>query len=1443
MKRSINIIVFSLFTFAFNKAKAQQVTPTAYNSSIKVNYVRIWTPVKPYTSDADVTSSSRNIQEVQQTTDYFDGLGRPLQTVVKQGSYYVWSTPSRDMVTPHLYDSFGREAIQYQTFPSTSRDGYFKLDPFQQDSAFHKGKFSDESYIYNKTKFESSPLSRVIEIYGPGNSWVGTASETSEADRRGIKTKHLFNKAVDSVKIWNVSNVSNGFGTYSTSAMYPAGELTKTLTLDEHNNQVAEFKDKEGKVILKKVPLLSYVADDGNGKGHYGWLCTYYIYDDLGLLRCVVQPKGVELLATNSWDMSYSSNVIVNEQCFRYEYNKRGLMTMKKVPGAGVIYMVYDSRDRLALSQDSSLRALHQWLYTQYDDLNRPVATGIITDNSYYNNATYHRGQAESTINYPSPGSYSVDTLTKTFYDDYTWRGGQGNPLSDSRITTYDGYMDTESNTVYPYARDAVTQTKLVRGLVTGTKTKILNSNDNIYSVNFYDHKGRAIQSQSTNITGGTNVSSTQYTFFNQAYININKHQKNGSNSQTHIVITINEFDSIGRVWSIMKRLSCTVGGQTVERSQHVTSRMIYNELGQLFVRGFDQGYNEWAGLSTQLYTYNIRGWLTSINRSFVAGTGEARDYFGMELAYDKATSCVGTNAYTNQEHNGNIGGIIWKSGADGEVRKYDYTYDAVNRLKSADFNQYTSGTFSKSAGIDLSVSDLSYDANGNILSMKQRGWKLGGSETIDSLRYTYISNSNRLLNVLDYKNDTATKLGDFRSSKAYVTALVNPKDTTATDYGFDGNGNLSSDLNKDISFIRYNYLNLPDSIAVTGKGNIKYVYDAAGIKLKKITTEGSTITTTLYLFGNYVNDTLQFLPFEDGRIRLKNGQFYYDYFHKDHLGNVRMVITEQRDTNSYIPASLETTPLPTEKLIYARLDTGRVNKNTVSGYPTDNYTSPNDFIQKLSGNGAKIGSSIVLKVMTGDKFNIMVSSWWNSGGSPGSPVSPLNDLIAGLAGGVDDLGGLHESGTSLINSGVLSPNLTSFLSSQSGYNSSRPKAFLNWVLFDERFNFVSSSSGFEQVDAANSFKVHTQTGLTVGKGGYLYIYVSNESPDIDVFFDNLQVTHFRSPVTEDTHYYPFGLAVTGISSQSLEFGDPKNKEKTFQSQRFDDDLGINWVQFKWRNHDPQIGRFTVVDPLSEKYEYNSTYAFSENKVTNHVELEGLEAVDAKSANVLTDLRYSQDADKKFRIKHTYQNVTRTISFNPNGEGKIGYFFSNTPNVSMLDALAMEGDSPNHDFSMEVAKRDKIEGNYADLSVNGAGNTFRHLLLGSVLTGAFGEHMTKRITDMYERGDGNDKQLSLDQQVDLMNTSYGITYALENNVIVAELVKSNENAANFLNNLAVHTLSKIPEYANNPDYQNLINGEKKMFSAESNTVKFFIHTLNRLINENQKHVTEPNKKE
>lgn len=76
----------------------------------------------------------------------------------------------------------------------------------------------------------------------------------------------------------------------------------------------------------------------------------------------------------------------------------------------------------------------------------------------------------------------------------------------------------------------------------------------------------------------------------------------------------------------------------------------------------------------------------------------------------------------------------------------------------------------------------------------------------------------------------------------------------------------------------------------------------------------------------------------------------------------------------------------------------------------------------------------------------------------------------------------------------------------------------------------------------------------------------------------------------------------------------------------------MNWDAFKWRNHQPDIGRFFNVDPLSEKYYYNSPYAFSENKVVAHRELEGLEAQTIKQvSDRVTDKSNWQELGRGFK--------------------------------------------------------------------------------------------------------------------------------------------------------------------------------------------------------------------
>lgn len=1234
---------------------AQRNIPALYPAGMPVNFVRTWDVTAPI-QDANLIIS-RPLRDVKMATQYLDGLGRLLQTVIKEGSLKTGiGEIATDLVSPVLYDEFGREAVKYMPYAEASlNNGLFKNNPFAAQATFYNNQLSGQAletnvnstgpnWAYSKTNFEPSPLNRVNETYAPGNNWVGSETNPDAAQRRSVQMKYFINTQVDAVRIWKVDNGALGsFGSYAintaiNSGIYPAGELYKNVSIDEHKKQVIEFKDKEGKVILKKVQLTA-IADDGTGRDNTGWLCTYYIYDDLNNLRCVIQPRGVELISPN---FVLTDATILGEQCFRYEYDHRNRMIMKKVPGAGEVYMVYDKRDRLVLTQDANMRvAPAKWMLTKYDLLNRPIESGLVTNSAGF---ASHQAATAALIDYMPTGNYEV--LTVSHYDDYA---GLPQGLS-AYLSTWNNtsFFDNTDNSNWPYPQ-MPTQSSATKGMVTWMQTKVLGTATFLNTVNYYDDKGRVIQMQSTNITEGTDVVTTQYSWAGQPLVMVQKQDKAGINAQNHVIITKMHYDDLGRVLNIRKTINSTINSVAVSKPEQIIVQNEYDKLGQLKKKKL--GSNN---LETLTYDYNIRGWLLGANRDY-AKDAVSNNYFGFDLGYDKINnSIIGGQSYSDPQYNGNIEGMVWKSKGDGEKRKYDFAYDAANRLLKADFTQYTGGAFNQNAlvNFDMKMGDginvnTAYDANGNIKRMQQWSLLLNTSAQIDDLTYAYMGKTNKIIRMADAVSGD-NKLGDYTDRFFSVS-----------EYGYDLNGNMITDRNKGLwgpsgnnltsaGAIIYNYLNLPETVNVITdpnitpnieKGKIKYTYTAIGEKLQKIVEEknvnvsfnGNNYTTdintgTLYFSGGIVYEfktysnaalstlhkfELQFTGHEEGRIRaLYNNTtsphtitgFAFDYMLKDHLGNVRMVLTEEEKSDPYPALSFEgaagSSEVNNQNAIWEKADgTGFdvvAKRTTVSQLVNATNLQPptlNNSLLVRSSTG-KIGAGKLLKVMSGDKINTTVQYYFSQNTENGS-ASGLNTLMNSLASILlNSIGSspiIKSNAVDASNPVGIDQNVINFFNPQnSGNNNGRPKAFLNVLFFDEQFKFDASSSYSEQISTTNPGQIIIGLGSArqAKKNGYCYIYISNETNDM-VYFDNFTLLHERSSLIEETHYYPFGLTMAGISSKAA--GGIENKNK-YNGIEFNNDLDLNLYETPLRGLDPQVGRWWQVDPLTDKMEMWSPY-------------------------------------------------------------------------------------------------------------------------------------------------------------------------------------------------------------------------------------------------------------
>ncbi|MCD7972579.1 MAG: DUF6443 domain-containing protein [Candidatus Azobacteroides sp.] len=788
---------------------------------------------------------------------YFDGMGRPVQEI------QAGITPlGKDLVTLQEYDGYGRESNTW--LPGYGKGRGIYTDPEEVKTSAKSYMLHNDSRPYSYPYYERSPLLRPQRQHGPGKDWdTGGNGKAVEIDY--LTNEKGGDKALKCMKL----SISGGV---LRAAEYASGELFVTRTKDEDGRTGYEFTDKLGQVVLTRQM-------DGNI-----FFDTYFFYDQSGNLQYVIPPVLSGELEEKGGIHQESSTMKL--YAYVYEYDKFHRCIGKKLPGADWIYYIYDKAGRLILSQDGEQRVKSpaEWSFNKYDVFGRVILSGI-----YPTSAT--RASLTSTFadiivtERPWNGMYGytsgsqpdvepADVLVVNYYDDYDHLLSQAGANQQLAWEDKAGYGKRYINSDCPACSP--------KGLLTATRVKRLNdSNREIVSAFYYDDKGRLVQQRSTNHTGGLEKEFMAYDFVGNLLKKYHEH----TTSATSTAVTETwsyVYDHAGRLMDTWHKIN--------NEPAVCLSQNTYNEKGELKSKKLhaNTGSNS---KNTIAYAYNIRGWITSISSPL----------FYQHLFYNTGLDDK------NKSWSGNIGRTEWKTGTE-YPRYYSFTYDGLSRMKKADYSQLFVSNDAEGENF-YSEEVVAYDKNGNIRRLKRNGLyaNTGGFVprhkygNIDDLTLNY--NGNQLLQVTESSPNVFENVPhsmDFK--KTTVTGYE-------TQYRYDRKGRMVTDYNKYIHKIEYNLLDLPKKITTLHGHQVEYMYDAAGVKRQAkyttnltapttpiitttpVTATHTQVSTTDY-YGNkiYREGNIAMVLTPEGYLAKQNGSWQYNYYLRDHLGNIRVV-------------------------------------------------------------------------------------------------------------------------------------------------------------------------------------------------------------------------------------------------------------------------------------------------------------------------------------------------------------------------------------------------------------------------------------------------------------------------------------------------------------------------------------------------------------------------
>ena len=773
-----------------------------------------------------LTSRDGGEMSMMTTVTWLDDFGR------EESVHQVGFTPShKTLVSLTEYDGHGRVSKRWLPALATPQrvilpglhtvtylDAHVRPEDIMPGSS--EANLGDGA-PYSEVIYDGSPLDRPLMEYGSGEAWRQAG--------RGILSEHMGNSAGDERLVCHrievqASKNDTSF-VISSEGLYPDGSLKVVSVTDEDGKETLTFTDRHGREILSRQ-----VMKEG---GECQYLDTYSVYDGLDHLLAVIPPALSDRLSIGqSLDPEETERY-----AYLYLYDSKERVCARKLPGIGWIRMEYDDADRLVFTQDGEQRRRGESTFMLYDIHGRECVTGVCghdvpTGNMISGFAlAEYVGAGGALDGYACSGVtlVSPQVMSAFYYDSHAFVDDFATGLPDS-LAMYGTHIPS------------------LIGRRTGSCLHEVSegiSGKKVWGLVRYDGRGRVSHTEMSYPDGGWDTEDVEHDFLGSPVRRHLVHRKGTETVREDLTYT---YDDSERLLEVRHSLN---GGTPV-----LLARNTYDELGRL--SGTERGGN---GALSSAYSYSVRSWLTGIDGSLFKETLHYNDLRSARLGDG------------NRRFGGDVSSMEWRSGAGTGTRSYDFAYDGLGRLVSADYGEY--GDHVTGYG-----TSYSYDNMGNLLSLSREGDMTSSLKGIvDNLSMTY--DGNMLASVSDSAPaPSVTGSADFRDGASM-----------AVEYTYDRNGNMTSDLNRRISSVSYNRQNRPARIKHSG-GTETFTYLPDGTKRgRTVLGKDWSLSRTEYR-GNlvYAGDSLKCILFDGGLIAMDGASPEYLFFLRDHLGSTRVV-------------------------------------------------------------------------------------------------------------------------------------------------------------------------------------------------------------------------------------------------------------------------------------------------------------------------------------------------------------------------------------------------------------------------------------------------------------------------------------------------------------------------------------------------------------------------